>query len=65
MSFKNTSRKDDMVSATYLFLTLLNHNHFPGFDNEWTAHYENEDDMREKFLELQAHKEHFSLFKMS
>ena len=65
MSFKNTSRKDDMVSLTYLVLTMLNHNHFPCFDNEWTAFYDNDDEMRAKFLELQSHKERFSLSKMS
>ena len=65
MSFKNTSRKDDLVSATYLFLTLLNHNHFPGFDNEWTFHYAKEDEMWDKFLELRAHKEKFSLSSLS
>ena len=29
MEFKTTARRDDLVSATYMLLTLLNGNKFP------------------------------------
>ena len=31
MLFKSTSRRDDIISATYMFLSLLNINQFPFF----------------------------------
>ena len=65
MIFKNTSRKDDIISATYLFLTLLNQQHFPLFDKSWRPCYKNDYEMREKFIELQNHKSEHSLSKMS
>lgn len=39
MSFMSTSRRDDVISACYLMLTLLNKNKFPGLtciDSEYT-----------------------------
>jgi len=37
MNFTSTSRRDDLKSACYLLLTLLNQNHFPMYQ----SHLEN------------------------
>jgi hypothetical protein len=67
MNFESTSRKDDLISLTYLMIVLLNgfkfpcnkrHGAFDPFQSEG-------EDVRTKFLSTMKIKEEASLLKMS
>ena len=64
MDFKKTSRADDMISATYFLLTLLNNNELPCIGEKWTD-YDQSTSMREKFHFLQNLKKKYNLVYMT
>ena len=66
MNFQTTSRKDDLISLTYLMLVMLNGFKFPCNNESQFDPFSNEgDDVRTKFLSTMKIKENASLFKMS
>ena len=61
MQFKSSSRRDDLISATYLFLFLLNMNQFPLLIDEQDV----EEDLKEIFVMNITLKKQNSLSKMA
>lgn len=67
MNFESTSRKDDLISLTYLMVVLLNGFKFPcnKSKDSFDPFNSEGEDVRTKFLSTMKIKEEASLFKMS
>ena len=66
LNFLSTSRRDDLISLTYLMLVTLNHFNFPCNEDESFDIFKSDDgDVRTKFIKTMEIKEDASLYEMS
>ena len=66
MNFLSTSRRDDLISLTYLMLVTLNNFNFPCNEDESFDPFKSDGgDVRTKFNKTMKIKEDASLYEMS
>lgn len=65
MSFQSTSRRDDLIAAGYLLLSLLNKNNFPLMPTDFSFEYEDSKGMKEKFSVIKNLKKKYPLWRMA
>ena len=64
MNFHRTSRRDDMISLTYLLIFLLNSFEFPLFPEEFYTYNEANVDMFQYLQKMKAYKQKVNLKEM-
>ena len=65
MNYTSTSRRDDLKSACYLLLTLLNQNHFPMAKSYLEGPCEDEASVKKRYKDIHNHKKKYGLQTMS
>ena len=60
MNFESLSRRDDLISACYMLLTLLNQNQFPMLHRK-----DDNDSLKKRFDDIYDHKKKYNLKELS